>query len=102
MRLFIRAQSLIKQLLPEIPYGASPTYNADRDGSAIPYAIFHFEDRGKFFVLPGDVVYEGMVVGEHSLSNDLNINICKEKKLSNMRASGKDENVILTPVIVLV
>lgn len=72
---------------------------ADRDGNAIPYAIFHLEDRGKFFVLPGDVVYQGMIVGEHSLSNDLDINICKEKKLSNMRASGKDENVILTPVV---
>lgn len=72
---------------------------ADRNGKVIPYAIFHLEDRGKFFVKPGDVVYEGMVVGEHNLASDLNINVCKEKKLSNMRASGKDENVILTPVV---
>ena len=72
---------------------------ADRNGNAIPYAIFHLESRGKFFVHPGDIVYEGMVVGEHSLSNDLTINICKEKKLSNMRASGKDEHVTLTPVV---
>jgi GTP-binding protein len=51
------------------------------------------------FVSPGEAVYEGMVVGEHNRDNDLNVNACKPKKLSNMRASSKDEGIILTPVI---
>ena len=49
------------------------------------------------FIAPGTKVYEGMVVGEYSRENDLNVNICKEKKLSNMRAAGKDENIIISP-----
>jgi GTP-binding protein len=71
---------------------------ADRQGTAIPYAIFGLQPRGKIFVQPGDPVYEGMVVGEHNRDNDLNVNICREKKLTNIRAAAKDENVILTPV----
>lgn len=72
---------------------------ADRAGNAIPYAIFHLEPRGTMLVQPNDPVYEGMVVGEHNRDNDLDVNICREKKLSNMRASGKDEHVTLTPVL---
>lgn len=72
---------------------------ADRQGEAIPYAIFHLQPRGVMFVQPGDPVYEGMVVGEHNRDNDLNINICREKKLTNIRAAAKDENVILSPVV---
>ena len=72
---------------------------ADRQGEAIPYAIFGLQPRGKMFVRPGDPVYEGMVVGEHNRDNDLNINICREKKLTNIRAAAKDENVILSPVV---
>jgi GTP-binding protein len=72
---------------------------ADRAGVAIPYAIFHLEPRGTMLVQANDPVYEGMVVGEHNRDNDLNVNICREKKLSNMRASGKDEHVTLTPVL---
>jgi GTP-binding protein len=71
---------------------------ADRLGKAIPYAIFHLEPRGNIFVKPGDLVYEGMIVGEHNRDKDINVNICKEKKLSNMRASGKDENIVPTRV----
>ncbi len=71
---------------------------ADREGVAISYAIFHLEPRGTLFVVPGDPVYEGMVIGEHNRENDLDINICKEKKLTNIRAAGRDENIILTPV----
>lgn len=70
---------------------------SDRPGHAIPYAIFNLEDRGKFFVVPGDPVYEGMIVGEHNRENDLNINVTREKKLTNIRAAGRDENVNLTP-----
>lgn len=71
---------------------------SDRQGNAVAYALFNLEPRGKLCVVPGDPVYEGMIVGEHSKDNDINVNPCKEKKLSNMRAAGKDENVILAPV----
>jgi len=72
---------------------------SDREGEAVAYAIFHLEPRGQLFVVPGDQVYEGMIVGEHSRENDLNVNPCKTKKLTNIRAAGKDENIILTPVV---
>ncbi|SMF15387.1 translational GTPase TypA [Desulfovibrio gilichinskyi] len=70
---------------------------SDRAGKAVAYAIFNLEPRGEMFVRPGDPVYEGMIVGEHNKDTDININPTKEKKLSNMRASGKDEAVTLTP-----
>ncbi|MDR2589227.1 MAG: translational GTPase TypA [Spirochaetales bacterium] len=72
---------------------------SDRAGTAVPYALFNLEPRGSLFVNPGDPVYEGMIVGEHNRENDLNVNPTKTKKLSNMRAVGKDENVVLTPVL---
>ena len=71
---------------------------ADRSGECVPYALFNLEARGSLFVVPGDPVYEGMIVGEHSRDNDLNVNPCRTKKLTNMRAAGKDDAVILTPV----
>lgn len=71
---------------------------ADRPGKAIAYALYNLEERGRLFVKPGDSVYEGMVIGENSRPNDLNVNPCKAKKLTNMRAAGKDDNVQLTPV----
>jgi len=71
---------------------------SDRQGQAVAYALFNLEPRGQLFIEPGDPVYEGMVFGEHNRANDINANPCKEKKLSNMRASGRDENVILSPV----
>ena len=71
---------------------------ADRTGKAVPYALFNLEPRGRLFVLPGDPVYEGMIIGEHNRGQDINVNPCKEKKLTNMRASGKDDNVILSPI----
>ncbi len=71
---------------------------ADRDGTAVAYAIFNLEPRGKMFVVPNDEFYKGMIVGERNKGGDLEINPSKAKKLSNMRAAGKDENVILTPV----
>jgi GTP-binding protein len=70
---------------------------ADREGQAPPYAIYHLQERGVMFIAPGTKVYEGMVVGEYSRENDLNVNVCKEKKLTNMRAAGKDENIIISP-----
>jgi len=70
---------------------------SDREGEVVAYACFYGQERGALFVKPGDKVYTGMIVGEHSHDNDLEFNICKEKKLTNIRAAGRDENVILTP-----
>ncbi|MGB0496833.1 MAG: translational GTPase TypA [Rubricella sp.] len=66
-------------------------------GKSVAYAIFNLEDRGKFFIGAGEDVYEGMIVGEHSRDNDLEVNPLKGKKLTNIRASGKDDAVVLTP-----
>ncbi len=74
---------------------------SDRSGSAVPYALYNLEPRGRMFVVPGQKVYAGMIIGEHNRDQDLDVNPCKEKKLSNMRASGKDDNVVMTPVIPL-
>ncbi len=70
---------------------------ADRAGRATAYAIDHLQARGVMFIGPGDQVYEGMVVGENARDNDLDVNITKEKKLTNMRSSTADEGVKLTP-----
>ncbi len=70
---------------------------SDREGTATPYAIFHLQERGVIFIAPGARVYEGMVVGEYSRDVDLNVNICREKKLTNIRAAGRDENIIISP-----
>ncbi len=83
----------------DFPTRFSGSLVCDRQGQAVPYAIFNLEPRGRMFVRPGDAVYEGMIVGEHNRDNDIDINPCKEKKLTNMRASGKDEAIILTPVL---
>ncbi len=72
---------------------------SDRQGEAVAYGLFYLEPRGKLFVRPGDRVYQGMIVGEHAKDTELFVNPTKEKKLSNMRASGKDQNITLTPVI---
>jgi GTP-binding protein len=66
-------------------------------GTTTPYALFALQPRGQMFVNPGEEVYEGQVVGEHARDNDLDINVTREKKLTNIRAAGKDENIILTP-----
>jgi GTP-binding protein len=71
---------------------------ADRQGKGVPYALFNLEPRGRLFIRPGDPVYEGMVIGEHNKEQDLYVNPCKEKKLTNMRASGKDESTVCTSV----
>ena len=69
-------------------------------GVAVAYSMDKLQDRGRFFVNPGDEIYAGQVVGEHTRERDLNINICKTKKLTNMRASGSDDKVMLPPPIV--
>ncbi len=69
------------------------------DGVSVAYAIFNLEDRGKFFIGSGEQVYQGMILGEHSRDNDLEVNPLKGKKLTNIRASGTDEAVRLTPPV---
>ena len=71
---------------------------ADRPGKAVPYALYNLEPRGRLFIQPGDPVYEGMVIGEHNRDKDINVNPTKEKKLTNIRAAGKDDHVILAPI----
>jgi GTP-binding protein len=69
------------------------------DGEAAAYAIFNLQDRGPMFIEHGTRVYAGMIIGEHTRGNDLELNVIKGKKLTNVRASGKDEAVVLTPPI---
>ncbi len=68
-------------------------------GLSVAYAMDKLQDRGRFFIFPGEEIYAGQVVGEHTRASDLNINICKTKKLTNMRASGSDDKVVLPPPI---
>jgi GTP-binding protein len=70
---------------------------SDRIGVATPYALHHLQARGSFFLAPGAPVYEGMIVGEHNRPNDADVNVIKEKKLTNVRNHGKDDNVMLAP-----
>jgi GTP-binding protein len=72
---------------------------SDRKGMATAYALHGLEPRGILFVVPGDQIYEGMIVGEHTRENDLDVNPCREKKLTNMRAAGSDDTIKLTPVL---
>jgi GTP-binding protein len=69
------------------------------DGEAVAYALWKLQERGRMFVSPGDPVYEGMIVGIHSRDNDLVVNPIRTKQLTNIRASGKDEAILLTPPI---
>jgi GTP-binding protein len=70
---------------------------SDREGVAAGYALFHLQERGRLFIGPGDPVYEGMIVGEYSREINLPVNVCREKKLTNIRAAGHDEAIRLTP-----
>jgi GTP-binding protein len=80
-----------------IPSRTNGAMVSDREGTATPYALFHLQERGLLFVPPNTPVYEGMIVGEYSRDVDLDVNVCREKKLTNMRAAGHDEAVRLTP-----
>jgi len=80
-----------------IPARTNGAMVSDREGTATPYALFHLEERGPLFVAAGTPVYEGMIVGEYSRDVDLEVNVCREKKLTNIRAAGHDEAVRLTP-----
>ncbi|WP_250311994.1 translational GTPase TypA [Rickettsia endosymbiont of Oedothorax gibbosus] len=71
------------------------------DGEAVAYALWNLEDRGKMFINPNELVYQGMIIGEHNRDNDLEVNPLKAKQLSNVRASGKDEAMRLIPPILM-
>ena len=83
----------------EIPGRHTGALLSNSDGEAVAYAIFNLQDRGPMFIEHGTRVYAGMIVGEHTRGNDLELNVIKGKKLTNVRASGKDEAVVLTPPI---
>jgi len=85
----------------EIPHRTTGALVADRSGRATAYAIEHAQERGEMFVAPGDQVYEGMVIGENAREGDINVNITREKKLTNMRSSTAEESVHLVPPRVL-
>lgn len=74
---------------------------ANGSGKALGYALFNLQERGRLFIGPGEEVYEGMVIGIHSRDNDLVVNPLKAKQLTNIRASGSDENILLTPPILM-
>jgi GTP-binding protein len=81
----------------EIPARPTGSLVADRPGKATGYAIFNLQERGEIFIEPGQDVYQGMIVGENARDSDLNVNIVREKKLTNMRASTADEGIRLMP-----
>jgi GTP-binding protein len=82
-----------------IPKRSSGAIISDRTGTTVPYALFSIQERGSLFVGSGVEVYQGMIIGEHAHPSDLNVNACREKKLTNIRAANRDENVILTPPV---
>ncbi len=85
----------------DVPKRANGVLISMATGKAMPHAMFLLQDRSELLVPPGTEVYEGMIVGENARDNDLTVNPCREKKLTNMRASGSDENVILKPARVM-
>jgi len=88
---------------PVRPRGSAERANgvmiSNGQGKVLAYALFNLQERGKLFVSPGDEVYEGQLVGVHSRDNDLTVNPLKAKQLTNIRAAGKDDNLLLTPAL---
>ncbi|OIR09593.1 GTP-binding protein TypA/BipA [mine drainage metagenome] len=84
---------------PDLPGRHNGVLISAEDGEAVAYALWNLEDRGRMFVVPGDKLYEGMIIGIHSRDNDLVVNPIKGKKLTNVRASGTDEAVRLTTAL---
>ncbi len=81
----------------EVPARANGVLVSMVSGKGVPFALFNLQDRSDLFVAPGDEIYEGMIVGENARESDMVVNPCREKKLTNIRAAGSDENVILKP-----
>ena len=85
----------------DIPDRHNGVLVSNEHGEAVAYALFNLQERGRLFVAPGEKLYEGMIIGIHSRDNDLVVNPIKTKKLTNIRAAGKDEAILLTPPIEL-
>jgi GTP-binding protein len=85
----------------EIPDRHNGVLISNEQGEAVAYALFNLQERGRMFVNPGEKLYEGMIIGIHSRDNDLVVNPIKTKKLTNIRAAGKDDAILLTPPIQL-
>ncbi len=85
----------------EIPERRSGVLISNEQGEAVAYALWNIQERGRLFVHPGEKLYEGMIIGVHSRENDLVVNPIKTKKLTNVRAAGKDDAILLTPPIQL-
>ncbi len=85
----------------EIPERRNGVLVSNEQGEAVAYALFNLQERGRLFVSPGEKLYEGMIIGIHSRDNDLVVNPIKTKKLTNIRAAGKDDAILLTPPIEL-
>ncbi|HET7756530.1 MAG TPA: translational GTPase TypA [Steroidobacteraceae bacterium] len=85
----------------EIPERRNGVLVSNEQGEAVAYALFNLQERGRLFVRPGEKIYEGMIIGIHSRDNDLVVNPIRTKKLTNIRAAGKDEAILLTPPIEL-
>jgi len=83
----------------EIPHRQNGVLISNQAGTALAYALWNLQERGRMLIGPQTETYEGMVVGIHTRDNDLVVNVCKAKQLTNMRAAGSDENIILTPHI---
>ncbi len=81
----------------EVPHRVNGVLISQENGKAVGYALFKLQERAEFFVGPGADVYEGMIVGENARDNDMTVNPIREKKLTNVRASGSDDNILLKP-----
>src|SRR5467141_3325684 len=81
----------------KIPKRSNGAIVSDREGETVAYALFDIQERGELFYGPGVPVYEGMICGEHAHPNDLDVNVTRARKLTNIRAAGRDENIILSP-----
>lgn len=85
----------------DMPHRMNGVLISNQNGVALAYSLFNLQERGRMLISPQTEVYEGMIVGVHTRDNDLVVNVCKAKQLTNMRASGSDENIILIPPILL-
>jgi GTP-binding protein len=84
-----------------LPHRQNGVLISNQQGIALGYSLFNLQERGRMLISPQTEVYEGMIVGVHTRDNDLIVNVCKAKQLTNIRAAGTDENIILIPPILM-
>ena len=85
----------------DIPHRLNGVLISNMSGVALAYSLFNLQERGRMLINPQTEVYEGMIVGIHTRDNDLVVNVCKAKQLTNIRAAGSDENILLIPPIIM-